>query len=37
MPGTGIHALWPRMTHPPMKVRVAVGALMSEIPEVLSQ
>lgn len=37
VPGTEIHALWPRMTHLPMKVRVAVDALVSEIPQMLSQ
>jgi DNA-binding transcriptional LysR family regulator len=37
VPGTEIHALWPRMTHLPMKVRVAVDALVSEIPNLLSQ
>jgi DNA-binding transcriptional LysR family regulator len=37
MPGTEIHALWPRMTHLPMKVRVAVDALVSEIPSMLGQ
>jgi DNA-binding transcriptional LysR family regulator len=37
VPGTEIHALWPRMSHLPMKVRVAVDALVSEIPKMLSQ
>lgn len=37
VPGTEIHALWPRMTHLPMKVRVAVDALVSEIPKTLGQ
>jgi DNA-binding transcriptional LysR family regulator len=37
MPGTEIHALWPRMAHLPMKVRVAVDALVSEIPSMLGQ
>ncbi|GFE81928.1 LysR family transcriptional regulator [Steroidobacter agaridevorans] len=37
VPGTEIHALWSRMTHLPMKVRVAVDALVSEIPRMLSQ
>lgn len=37
MPGTEIHAVWPRATHLPMKVRVAVDALVSEIPRMLGQ
>jgi DNA-binding transcriptional LysR family regulator len=37
MPGTEIHAVWPRATHLPMKVRVAVDALVSEIPAMLGQ
>lgn len=32
---TEIHAVWPRMTHLPLKVRVAVDALVSEIPKLL--
>jgi DNA-binding transcriptional LysR family regulator len=28
-----IHAVWPRMTHLPLKVRVMVDALVSEIPK----
>jgi DNA-binding transcriptional LysR family regulator len=37
MPGREIHAVWPRMTHLPMKVRVAVDALVREIPKRLGQ
>ena len=37
MPGTEIHAVWPRATHLPLKVRVAVDALAGEIPKILSQ
>ena len=37
VPGTEIHAVWPHMIHLPMKVRVAVDALVSEIPSMLSQ
>lgn len=37
MPGTEIYAVWPRATHLPMKVRVAVDALVSEIPKMLGQ
>lgn len=32
---TEIHAVWPRMTHLPLKVRVAVDALVTEIPKTL--
>lgn len=34
--GTEIHAVWPRMNHLPLKVRVAIDALVSEIPKLLS-
>ncbi|MFC4313484.1 LysR substrate-binding domain-containing protein [Steroidobacter flavus] len=37
LPGTEIHAVWPRMTHLPLKVRVAVDALVSEIPHMLGR
>jgi DNA-binding transcriptional LysR family regulator len=37
LPGTEIHAVWRRMTHLPMKVRVAVDALVSEIPNMLGR
>lgn len=30
---TEIHAVWPRMTHLPLKVRVMVDALLSELPK----
>jgi DNA-binding transcriptional LysR family regulator len=33
--GTEIHAVWPRMTHLPLKVRVMVDALISELPKFL--
>lgn len=32
---TEIHAVWPRMTHLPLKVRVMVDALVSELPKLL--
>ena len=33
--GTEIHAVWPRMRHLPLKLRVAIDALASEVPKVL--
>jgi len=32
---TEIHAVWPRMTHLPLKVRVMVDTLVSELPKLL--
>ncbi len=34
---TEIHALWPRMTHLPLKVRVMVDALVSELPKLVAE
>ncbi|HEY0685811.1 MAG TPA: LysR family transcriptional regulator [Steroidobacter sp.] len=36
VPATEIHAVWPRMRHLPLKVRVAVDALVKQVPELLS-